>query len=76
MIFEDYDDNPILSTNPIFTIVSGTEDEELYTGNIEFVKELNTNKTFIKNFGDKGLSAQNFIKNTSCLSLTWCHHGT
>ena len=65
MIFEDYDDNPILSTNPIFTIVSGTEDEELYTGNIEFVKELNTNKTFIKNFGDKGLSAQNFIKNTT-----------
>jgi len=65
MIFEDYNDNPILSTNPIFTIVSGTEDEELYSGNIEFIKELNTNKTFIKNFADKGLSSQKFIKNTT-----------
>jgi len=65
MIFEDYDDESILPGNPIFTIISDTEDIDLYTGDVDFVKELNVNKTFMKHFNSKELSSINFIKNTT-----------
>ena len=53
MIFEDYDDNPILPTNPIFTIVDGVKDFDLYDDFIEFNKIIDENKTLIKNFNSK-----------------------
>jgi len=70
MIFEDYDDNPILSTNPIFTIVSGTEELDLYTGQLSFVRELNRNKTYARHFDNKGLSSQNFVRNVNKSSFS------
>jgi len=65
IIFEDYDDEPILPSNPIFTIIDGTTDVELFNGDVEFVEELNINKTFLRHFDDKSLSSQEFINNVS-----------
>jgi len=65
MIFEDYDDNPILPGNPIFTIISDTEDVDLYTGNVKFLRNLNVNKTYMKHFNSKELSSINFINNNT-----------
>jgi len=64
VVFEDYDDNPVMN-NTIFTIVDGTTEFDLYNGNVELIKSLNTNKTFMSHFGNKGKSSQNFIKNTT-----------
>ena len=64
IVFEDYNDNPVMN-NAIFTIVDGTTEFDLYSGNIEFIKSLNTNKTFISHFSNKSLSSQNFVKNTT-----------
>jgi len=64
IIFEDYNDNPVMN-NAIFTIIDGTTEFDLYSGNIEFIKTLNMNKSFINNFNSRKLSSQNFIKNTT-----------
>lgn len=64
VVFEDYDDNSVMN-NAIFTIDDGTTEFDLYSGNVEFIKTLNTNKTFMTHFGNKGKSSQNFIKNTT-----------
>lgn len=63
IIFEDYDDNPILASNPIFTIVDGTNEIDLYDGNVRFIKEQNINKSFSNHFNSKKLSSQTFVKN-------------
>lgn len=65
IIFEDFNDNPIISSNPIFTIVDGITEFDLYEGNVNFTKELNTNATFIRHFNSKDLSSQNFVNNTT-----------
>jgi len=60
IIFEDYDDNAILSTNPIFTIVTAATETVLYNDNLQFFKNININATYIKNFNNtNSLSAQN-----------------
>ena len=69
IIFEDYNDNPILPINPIFTILDGTQELDVYDGNVEFIEELNINKTFLKHFEDKSLSSQYFVKNTTPTQL-------
>lgn len=63
IIFEDYDDNPIMNSNPIFTIIDGSTDLSLFDGDIEFLKEININKTYIKHYDSDSLSSKNFIEN-------------
>jgi len=53
IIFEDYNDNPIIPTNPIFTVTEIITENELYDNNITFYKDLNENKTTIDNFNNK-----------------------
>jgi len=65
MIFETYNDEPILPTNPIFTILDGTIDVEAYNGGIQFIEEINVNKTFMRHFDNKSLSSQAFVNNTT-----------
>jgi len=52
IIFEDYYDNPILPTNPIFTIEDGTNEIDLYNGYINFFKTENKIETEINNFNN------------------------
>lgn len=62
IIFEDYNNNPIMN-NAIFTIIDGTTEFDIYNGNIQFIREQNTIKTFISHFNNKSLSSQKFVKN-------------
>ena len=68
IIFEDYEDNPILPTNPIFTIVDGTNEFDLYNNNIEFFKKVNINKTLIKSFNSTSISAKRISNNSEFFS--------
>jgi hypothetical protein len=52
IIFEDYNDKPILTTNPIFTVKEFITDIEVYDDNISFFKEKNVNKTKIENYNN------------------------
>jgi len=71
IIFEDYNDNPLMvPTNPIFTILDGTTDLDLYTGSIDLTEELNVNKTYMKHFSSNSLSSQVFVRNMSPTNFT------
>lgn len=63
IIFEDYNDNPIIADNPIFTINDGINEDDLYQGRIDFFKVENINATKIQNISNKSLSSQNLINN-------------
>lgn len=64
-IFEDYNDQPILPSNPIFTIVDGTTEVDLYNGSINFIKEVSTNATFARHFQSVDESSKSFIESTT-----------
>jgi hypothetical protein len=49
-ICEDYNGNPIINGNPIFTVIDGAKDFDLFSGNLEFLKVLNENATIINQY--------------------------
>ena len=55
-IFEDYDDEPILATNPIFTYENIATKVFLYDGEIEFVREENKSASNIAQFNNTDTS--------------------
>lgn len=65
LIFEDYSGNSLFTVNPIFTILNGTNEIDVYNNNISFISEINTNNTFQYHFSSNDLSSQNFVKNVT-----------
>jgi len=64
IIFEDYFDQPILSTNPIFTVVKKINTINVYNGDIIFYHIENENKTKIDifNTNTNKITYDNYIK--------------
>jgi len=52
-IVEDYNSNPILAGNPIFTVKDGATDFDLFNGQILFYKVLNNTSSTINLFNNK-----------------------
>jgi len=65
IIFEDYFDEPILPTNPIFTIRDGVEQITLYDDDVVFNKVINDSKTIVDSFNSKKLTSKRIISNNS-----------
>ena len=59
-IFEDYNDNSILDPNPIFTVVDGAGEFDIFDGELDFVREINITKSLLRHFNNKSLSSVEF----------------
>jgi hypothetical protein len=65
IIVEDYYGNPLISANPIMTIEEGIYYDNIFNGPIKIVKEVNTNKSYIKHFNKSDISSRIFINTVS-----------
>ena len=71
IIFESYDDNPILPGNPIFTINDGILEDDIFQGYLNFYSIENSNATLFTNFTNKSLSSQNYVLSQPSIQSTF-----
>ena len=64
-ICEDYNANPLFPNNPIFTVVDGAGEFDIYHSSVTFISNINYNQTLINHFNSKTLSSKIFSQRYS-----------